>query len=63
MIIFSGITPTVGSVSLLHFRNENGDKIDIPVENNTAKMISMYLEKIKTEPIKPVERGNQDEQD
>lgn len=61
MIIFSGITPINNETSLLKFRNENGDKIDIPIDNGMAYTISMYLEKIKTVPTKTVERGNEEE--
>lgn len=61
MIFFSSITPTIGDVSLITFKNENGNSVTIPIDNATARTISMYLEKIKTSATKPVEHTNEDD--
>ncbi len=61
MIYLSGIKPKEGDISIISFRNENGNIVDIPIDNATARVISMYLEKIKIVPNKTVERNNEEE--
>ena len=61
MILLSGIKPTEGDVSLIMFKNENGNSVEIPIDNATARTISMYLEKIKTSSTKAVEHMNEED--
>ncbi len=60
MIYFSSIKPKEGDISIICFKNENGNSVEIPIDNATARIISMYLEKIKTVPNKTVERNNEE---
>lgn len=57
MIRFDGIK-AINKVHFIAFINDQGSRVEIPIDGNTAKTISMHLEKITIPPAKFVEHQN-----
>lgn len=57
MIIFDGIK-FEQSLAYILFKNENGVQIKVPISKDSAKIISLHLDKLSTVERHIVERGN-----
>ena len=62
MIIYDGIK-VVRKVHFLSFTNEKKESILIPMQEQEARRISLYIDRLSTVNRKPVERQNDDEVD
>jgi len=62
MIKYGGIKQT-DKVYFITFLNERKEQVDVPIDELTAKRISMYLNKIAIHENKIVEHGNDEPTD
>lgn len=57
IIKYEGIS-TANRIGKITFSNEHGEKIDVPISEEDAKRIGLYLDRLTTVDRKVVERQN-----
>ncbi len=62
MIVYKGIKH-VDPIYFILFENENNQKVEVPIDKETAGLIAHYLDTIATYDRKAVDRGNDEETD